>query len=122
MSKGPGRVQRSILALIKEHPGEAFTVEDVSRAIYQTNLKPTRAQLVAVDRALKSVKLPSRWKVGYIQGHRRPWLFNERNLASVSRRAHRLQTFVLSYQGDLADMSTTIELNERKPPEPEPVD
>jgi hypothetical protein len=75
MSKGPGRIQRAILALINAKPDEAFTVEDLCRRIYPGGVKPTRAQLGAVTRAL-TMPLPGKWTFGKIWPDCRWWLFD----------------------------------------------
>ena len=65
MCRGFGRTQRQILALIKARPDEAWPVDDLCRAVYQTDLKPTRAQINSLTRALK-MPLPGRWTFGKI--------------------------------------------------------
>ena len=91
MCRGAGKVQRSILALIEARPDEAFVVIDVAESIYAC-AKPTRAQIDAVSRALKTMRLPGEWRSGYVQGgDRRRWLY--RDVDSVARRMRRLETF-----------------------------
>lgn len=105
-----GRIQRAILAAIAAHPAEAFTVLDLCRLAYPDCPGLTRAQLVAVDRALTSVMLPKKWKVGYVAGQRRRWLYSDP--ASVSRRVYRMETFDVVY--DARETTTLIELAARR--------
>ena len=64
MSKGPGKVQRAILALVGAEPDGAWPFEELCRLIYPPPpLKPTRAQRVAVARAIKT--LPGTWTKDY---------------------------------------------------------
>jgi hypothetical protein len=94
MSRGLGRVQRGILALTKAQTGP-WTVEELCRLVYPAggNPPPSRSQLVAVSRALKSVRVP-KWKVGRVGWDRRTWLY--RDLASVERRIWAMETFVVT--------------------------
>jgi hypothetical protein len=73
----------------------------VCRLVYPGDPKPTRAQLGSVGRALKRMALPGKWTSGYVEGDRRVWLYNGRNLASVSRRMWRFETFVIDVDGEL---------------------
>jgi hypothetical protein len=90
MSRGLGKVQRSILALIEARPGEAFVVRDLVQAI-DGSAKPTRPQIDAIVRALK-MRLPGEWRSGYVQGGGgRRWLY--RDVAHIARRMWKLETF-----------------------------
>ena len=60
MSRGPGRVQRSILALIKDEPDGAWTTDDLCRHIYGER-SIEKKHRVAVLRAFGN--LPQPWKV-----------------------------------------------------------
>ena len=60
MSKGPGRVQRAILALIEAEPHGAWTTADLCRLIYADDRPLTKARRVAVLRDLH--KLPGTWE------------------------------------------------------------
>jgi hypothetical protein len=79
MSRGLGRVQREILALTKVQPGP-WTVEELCRLVYKfqpgLNLPTKRAQRVAVGRALKSMVLPGKWRVGRIWPDCRTFLYD----------------------------------------------
>jgi hypothetical protein len=78
MSKGYGKVQRSILALIAaEKPDDGWSIEELCEDIYGDST-PTRAQLGAVKRALK-MKLPGSWKIGRTWPGRRSWLYDASN-------------------------------------------
>jgi len=109
MSRGLGKTQRAILALIAAHPDEAWDITELCGLIYPSNMEPTRAQTNAVSRALR-MTLPGRWTFGYVDGRHR-LLHDANNLDAVAQQLHRLRTIVLVYD-DLADVSTTIELNE----------
>jgi hypothetical protein len=88
MSKGPGHVQRAVLALIAAEPDGAWSYERLCQRIYPpTPGGPTRAQLGALGRALQRMTLPGTWTTGGVGGDRRTWLYDECNLASM-REAH----------------------------------
>jgi hypothetical protein len=94
MSRGLGRTQRAILALIAAEPGP-WTVEELCRLVYksQPGWNLPRAQVVSVARALKTMRLPGKWKFGRVGWERRQWLYDGGNLASVQRRLSRMETF-----------------------------
>jgi hypothetical protein len=54
MSRGPGKTQRAIAALIEAEPGGAWAFEHLTARIYGTSLF-TRAQKGAIGRALKTM-------------------------------------------------------------------
>jgi hypothetical protein len=83
MSKGPGKTQRAIAALIEANPGGAWPFEDLAKRIYGTALF-TRAQKSAIGRALKTMRLPGTWAVwqASFQNDRRFWLFDPCSLES----------------------------------------
>jgi hypothetical protein len=85
MSKGPGRVQRAISALIAAEPDGAWSYEELCGLIYPEARPVTRAQLGAVGRALKRMTLPGTWMTGGGWGDRRSWLYDECSLASVRK-------------------------------------
>ena len=83
MSKGFGKVQRSIAALIRAEPDGAWAYEHLTERIYGTN-RFTRAQKNAIGRALAAMRLPGTWEVwqASFQNDRRFWLFDPCNLES----------------------------------------
>ncbi|SRR5208283_761454 len=87
MSKGPGKLQREIAALIAAEPDGAWAYEDLAALIYGA-AGWTRAQKSAIGRALAAMKLPGTWTIG--DSDRRRWLYDECNLASFrkTRRGH----------------------------------
>ena len=87
MSKGPGRVQRAILALIAAEPDGAWSFEELCGLIYPPGERIERAQLLSVGRALKRMTLPGTWTTCSFSGDRRWWLCDPCNLASM-RKAH----------------------------------
>ena len=109
MSKGLGRTQRAILALIAAQPDEAWDLEALCRAIYPGDPKPSRSQLGATVRALK-MPLPGQWKFGYVDARRR-WLYDASNLDAVAQRMWRLETFELTYD-ELGKTTTLLELTD----------
>jgi hypothetical protein len=82
MSRGLGYVQRAILELIQHEPNGAWAISDLCLSIYDT---VTKAQRVAVGRALSRMTLPGTWAVHWINGQ--SWLYDSCNLAGV-RAAH----------------------------------
>jgi hypothetical protein len=74
MSRGLGRTQRAILALIAQaKPIAAWTFPELCGLIFG-GLTPTRAQLSSVARAIKRMHLPGTWTVGRVVGRRGQWL------------------------------------------------
>ncbi len=53
MSKGPGHVQRALLAILAGEPGAAFTIEMLACRVYHLD-KAERRHQVALARALRS--------------------------------------------------------------------
>ena len=83
MSKGFGKIQRSIAALIRAEPDGAWAYEHLTERIYGTD-RFTRAQKNAIGRALAAMRLPGTWEVwqASFQNDRRFWLFDPCNLES----------------------------------------
>jgi hypothetical protein len=83
MSKGFGKIQRSIAALIRAEPDGAWAYEHLTERIYGTS-RFTRAQKNAVGRALAHMRLPGTWEVwqASFRNDRRFWLFDPCNLES----------------------------------------
>jgi hypothetical protein len=83
MSKGPGKTQRAIAALVAAEPDGAWPFEDLAKRIYGT-ARFTRAQKGAVGRALSRMHLPGTWTVlqASFQNDRRFWLYDPCNLES----------------------------------------
>jgi hypothetical protein len=81
MSKGFGKIQRSIAALIRAEPDGAWAYEHLTERIYGTS-RFTRAQKNAVGRALAHMRLPGTWEVwqASFRNDRRFWLFDPCNL------------------------------------------
>jgi hypothetical protein len=96
MSKGLGRVQRTILALIEAEPNGAWSFEELCGLIYPTSewvrpkgagrVRRPKAQLVAVGRALARMTLPGTWTTGGSSGDRRSWLYDKCSLVSERKR------------------------------------
>jgi hypothetical protein len=55
MSRGPGRVQRAIEALLHAEPDATFTVTDLVRHVYGSDAIGTPAQRRSVHRAVRHV-------------------------------------------------------------------
>ena len=83
MSKGFGKIQRTIAALINAQPDGAWAYEHLAERIYGTTLF-TRAQKNAIGRALAHMRLPGTWAVwqASFNDDRRSWLFDPCNLES----------------------------------------
>jgi hypothetical protein len=83
MSKGFGKVQRMIAALIRAEPDGAWAYEHLTERIYGTT-HFTRAQKNAIGRALAAMRLPGTWAVyqASFTNDRRFWLFDPCNLES----------------------------------------
>jgi len=77
MSKGFGKIQRSIAALIRAEPDGAWAYEHLTERIYGTD-RFTRAQKNAIGRALAAMRLPGTWAVyqASFTNDRRFWLFD----------------------------------------------
>jgi hypothetical protein len=73
MSRGPGHVQRKLLALIKAQPGP-FDLEQLFDLVYG-DAAPTRALRGSLVRALH-MKLPRHWTFGRLPHDSRRWLYN----------------------------------------------
>jgi hypothetical protein len=58
MSKGHGRVQRTILGLIVGNPDGAWSITDISQQVYG---RADKAQWVAVGRAPRHMPLLGTW-------------------------------------------------------------
>ena len=93
MSKGFGKIQRSIAALIRAEPDGAWAYEHLAERIYGTD-RFTRAQKNAIGRALANMRLPGTWGVwqASFQNDRRFWLFDPCNLESWRKIAAGLAT------------------------------
>jgi hypothetical protein len=66
MSRGPGRVQQEIAALIAANPDGAWTTADLCQHIYGVKTAEKKHR-VAVVRALERMDLPPLWKVWRIR-------------------------------------------------------
>jgi hypothetical protein len=84
MSKGPGKVQREIAALIEANPDGAWPYEQLGSLIYGWNGGRLFSQKTAVGRALKTMRLPGTWTVmqAVFVNDRRFWLFDPCRLES----------------------------------------
>jgi hypothetical protein len=61
MSKGPGRIQRAILAEIEANPDGAFLIEELAALVYSGINRVEDKHRVAVARALRTMTLPGTW-------------------------------------------------------------
>jgi hypothetical protein len=66
MSRGPGRVQQEIAALIAANPDGAWTTADLCQHIYGVKTAEKKHR-VSVVRALERMDLPPLWKVWRIR-------------------------------------------------------
>jgi hypothetical protein len=89
MSRGPGHVQRTILAMIEAEPHGAWTTDEIARRAYPGTID--KKHRVAVLRALFNAKLPDTWWVGYtgVAGQGRACvLYDSCDDQSQARREH----------------------------------
>jgi hypothetical protein len=86
MSRGPGRIQQSVVAMIEADPQGAWTTTELCEYIYQSGVE--RWQRVAVARALRDMQLPPLWCVRRIgkQGAEQ-CLYNAGDVESTLRAA-----------------------------------
>jgi hypothetical protein len=93
MSRGAGKVQRTILNLIETHPDGAWSFAQLCRAIYP-NKKITESDYISADawaraskrnptaerhavgRAIARLKLPGTWTLTSRRGERAKWLYD----------------------------------------------
>jgi hypothetical protein len=88
MSKGPGRIQRAIAALIEAEPDGAWTAADLCLIAYPHSQTVMRMRFISVLRALHAMKLPGTWIFGRASSSdRRRWLWDRCSHASA-RKAH----------------------------------
>jgi hypothetical protein len=94
MSKGPGRVQQAILALIAAQPDGAWSFDELCGLIYppgewvkvkSARVRRPRTQLVAIGRALARMTLPGTWTTGSPRRSPNRWLYDACSLASVRK-------------------------------------
>ena len=86
MSRGPGRVQRTIFALIAAEPEGMWNVKELCCLIYPGCAAPTKSQKVSVAQALRHMRLPGTWRFGQIWPDCRVWLYDERDLGRAASR------------------------------------
>ena len=89
MSRGLGRIERAILAVIEREAEEGFGLmlcaEDLAQEIYRSKALPTRAQVISVLRAMHSFtrKFPQYALAGG-KGRERLWLYDRSDPRSVA--------------------------------------
>ena len=81
MSKGPGKTQRAIAALIEAEPEGAWPIEELARLIYGAG---GHSEKSAIGRALQTMRLPGTWVVmqASFRNDRRFWLYDPCELDS----------------------------------------
>jgi hypothetical protein len=88
MSRGPGHIQRVILALTEgdPHGDGAWTLSQICEQAYPGINRPEKKHRVAVARALRKMTLPETWEVRRMEGHGEEYcLHNACSLTSVAR-------------------------------------
>jgi hypothetical protein len=87
MSRGPGKVQRAILAKCED--GQAWSLDFLCGRIYRTPGPASRLEKSAVGRAIARMTLPGTWVFGRVAGDGpgggQWWLYDPCNRASVER-------------------------------------
>jgi len=68
MSRGPGHVQRAIVAIYAEQPGKVFSTAELATLIYPGQII-TKSNRDAVDRALRQLAP----QLGLTRCRSRPW-------------------------------------------------
>ena len=66
MSRGPGRVRRSVLAALQAQPQRRWTIEELAALVYGT-ADTALYHLNSVHRALKGVPVVRRWQYGKVR-------------------------------------------------------
>jgi hypothetical protein len=86
MSRGAGRIQRAILALIEAEPDGAWSTPRLCAVVYPDVHFPTKKHRVAVNRALRQMQLqlPQPWRVGRLA--KCCMLYNGVSERSIARR------------------------------------
>ena len=114
MSRGPGRIQRAILALIESDVHGAWLVSDICKQEYAETGHVEKKHQVAVNRALSNMPLPDPWEVRYSgsRGNMRV-LFNTQDAESRAR-AEWLTKHDCSWE-------EFVERHRQSDPDPEPV-
>ena len=82
MSRGPGRIQRAILAAIQADPDNAFTAEELCCRVYPDLKELEKKHYVAVQRAVQN--LLKRHAHLELRRWSHPVLFNRDNLISYA--------------------------------------
>ena len=84
MSKGPGRIERTIRALFDAHPDLAFVTDELTEHCYPDARPIERKHQVAILRAAhKVVAHDPNWQAWRIDGQGSGWVFgNHANLSS----------------------------------------
>jgi len=106
MSKGPGKIQRKLLALIDSDSDGARSTRQLSDHVYgaieiteamladghpsnrrarEKRLRMPTARRVAIVRALHSMQLPAGWRYEQTTGQRNHYLVNTESPASCKR-------------------------------------
>jgi hypothetical protein len=63
MSRGPGKLQRTITRLIENEPDGAWSIGDLAWIVYGE--EPEKKHRVALLRMLKTVTLPGTWRLWF---------------------------------------------------------
>jgi hypothetical protein len=67
MSRGPGRIQRAVIALIESDPDGVWTTAEICRRVYPDARGVAKKHRVAVLCALRRVALPGTWAVRWVR-------------------------------------------------------
>ena len=86
MSRGPGRVQRGIFALVAANPDSAWSVSQLCKHIYRIQSVEPKHR-VSVIRALRTMHLPGSWSVqsSHKLSGSELYLFNAASVESMLR-------------------------------------
>jgi hypothetical protein len=87
MSRGLGHVKRAIVELIASEPEGAWTTAQLCAHIYPIKKYViAKKHRVAVTRALRQMKLPPPWRVGWSSSQR--CIYNAISAESIARRSY----------------------------------
>jgi len=93
MSRGPGRIQQTIIELIASDPHGAWTVGQICERIYPDEWQKHRVAVAralrhAVARALRHMELPGTWSIGPSHPKREYCLYDKCDEESAQRQIY----------------------------------
>jgi hypothetical protein len=86
MSRGPGRIQQTIIELIASDPHGAWTVGQICEHIYSDEWRAQKHRIVT--RALRHMELPGTWSIGLSHRKREYCLYDKCDEESTLRETY----------------------------------